>query len=140
MMFRFLATTAARRYAGITSTTSKPVSINPSSSCARALFSDFASGGSDNASAPASETKIKGTVKWFDNRKGFGFIAPEDGRADVFVHRRGIRGYRKCGILEDGEEVEFEAITEPDKQCLRAIQVTGPGGTLTKARILRSGH
>ncbi|KAL7516356.1 hypothetical protein ACHAWF_000046, partial [Thalassiosira exigua] len=73
-------------------------------------------------------------------RKGFGFIAPEDDSADVFVHRSGIRGYAKCGVLQDGEEVEFEAITEPNRPCLRVIHVTGPGGTFVKERILRSGR
>jgi CspA family cold shock protein len=48
----------------------------------------------------------KGKVKWFNNTKGYGFIAREDG-PDVFVHYSAIRaeGYR---TLDEGQEVEFE--------------------------------
>ena len=53
-----------------------------------------------------------GNVKWFDNRKGWGFITLEDGK-DVFVHYRNIDGdgFRK---LKDGEPVEFDVV-EGDK-------------------------
>jgi CspA family cold shock protein len=49
-----------------------------------------------------------GTVKWFDEKKGFGFIIPEDGGADLFVHHSNIvtEGFR---TLKDGQKVEFEA-------------------------------
>ncbi len=48
----------------------------------------------------------KGTVKWFNADKGFGFIAPEDGGKDLFVHHSEIQtnGY---ATLNDGQEVEF---------------------------------
>lgn len=48
-----------------------------------------------------------GTVKWFNPEKGYGFITPEDGSADVFVHFSAIdgTGYRN---LEEGQRVEFE--------------------------------
>ncbi|MDA0274349.1 MAG: cold-shock protein [Actinobacteria bacterium] len=54
-----------------------------------------------------------GTVKWFNNEKGFGFITPDDGGADVFVHYRSIEGsgYRS---LQENQRVEFE-ITQGDK-------------------------
>ena len=50
----------------------------------------------------------KGTVKWFNNQKGFGFIYDEQGN-DVFVHYSGIQsnGFKS---LEEGQEVEFEVI------------------------------
>ena len=50
----------------------------------------------------------KGTVKWFNNQKGFGFISDELGN-DVFVHYSGIQsnGFKS---LEEGQEVEFEVI------------------------------
>lgn len=53
----------------------------------------------------------KGTVKWFDNSKGFGFISREGGR-DVFVHHTAILGdgYKS---LAEGQEVEFEVTKGP---------------------------
>ncbi len=62
----------------------------------------------------------RGTVKWFNESKGYGFIAQEDG-PDVFVHFSAIRGdgFR---TLTEGELVEFEV--EQDEKGLRAAQVT----------------
>ena len=48
-----------------------------------------------------------GTVKWFNDSKGYGFIAPEDGRKDVFVHNSNIAG-NGFKSLREGEKVEFE--------------------------------
>lgn len=59
-----------------------------------------------------AEMAIKGTVKWFDVKKGFGFIQQEDGN-DIFVHYSNITG-NGFKVLEDGESVEFEVI-EGDK-------------------------
>jgi CspA family cold shock protein len=55
---------------------------------------------------------VKGKVKWFDSKKGYGFITGEDGN-DVFVHFSAVQmdGYRK---LEEDQEVEFEVV-EGDK-------------------------
>jgi len=52
-----------------------------------------------------------GTVKWFSNQKGYGFITPEEGN-DVFVHHSEIQGdgYKS---LEDGQKVEFEITDGP---------------------------
>ena len=49
-----------------------------------------------------------GTVKWFSDQKGFGFISPEDGGDDLFIHHSNIDGdgYKS---LEDGSQVEYEA-------------------------------
>jgi CspA family cold shock protein len=54
-----------------------------------------------------------GTVKWFSDEKGFGFITPDDGGKDLFVHHTAIQadGYRS---LSEGSRVEFEA-TEGQK-------------------------
>ena len=51
----------------------------------------------------------KGKVKWFNQTKGYGFIAPEDGDKDVFVH---ITAVRNAGMnnLEEDQEVEFEIV------------------------------
>ena len=50
---------------------------------------------------------LKGTVKWFNDQKGFGFISPEEGDKDLFVHMSSIQmeGFK---TLKDGQEVEYE--------------------------------
>lgn len=59
-----------------------------------------------------------GMVKWFDESKGFGFITPEDGGKDVFIHYSVIesKGFR---TLAEGQKVEFEA-----KEGERGLQAT----------------
>lgn len=53
--------------------------------------------------------RTKGTVKWFNDAKGFGFITREDGQKDVFVHFSAIQanGFRS---LREGQEVEFDVV------------------------------
>jgi len=53
-----------------------------------------------------------GTVKWFNESKGFGFIAPSDGSADVFVHFSAIEG-NGFKTLAEGQQVTFETETGP---------------------------
>ena len=50
-----------------------------------------------------------GTVKWFDDAKGYGFIAPEDGAKDVFVHHSAIAG-TGFKTLAEGAKVEFQVV------------------------------
>jgi cold shock protein len=50
----------------------------------------------------------KGTVKWFSSDKGFGFITPEDGGKDLFVHHSQIQADGGYATLKDGQEVEYE--------------------------------
>ena len=53
--------------------------------------------------------RITGTVKWFNDAKGFGFITPEDGQKDCFVHHSAIQG-KGVKSLAEGERVEFEVV------------------------------
>jgi CspA family cold shock protein len=65
--------------------------------------------------------KIKGTVKWFNETKGFGFITPEDGSKDIFVHFSAIAdsGFK---TLAEGQRVEFSI--EQGQKGPAAAQVT----------------
>lgn len=55
----------------------------------------------------------KGKVKWFNDQKGYGFITPDDGSKDLFVHHSSIEG-EGFKTLSEGQEVEFE-MTQSDK-------------------------
>ena len=65
---------------------------------------------------------MKGTLKWFNNQKGYGFITDEDGR-DVFVHFSGLvmEGYKS---IEEGAAVEFE-VTDGEKgpQAINVVKL-----------------
>ena len=65
---------------------------------------------------------MKGTIKWFNNQKGYGFITDEDGR-DVFVHFSGLimEGYKS---IEEGAAVEFE-VTDGEKgpQAINVVKL-----------------
>ena len=57
---------------------------------------------------------ITGTVKWFNSAKGFGFIQPDNGGADVFVH---ISAVEQAGLrdLQENQKIGFELIADPKK-------------------------
>jgi cold shock protein len=64
----------------------------------------------------------KGTVKFFNATKGFGFIAPDDGAKDVFVH---VSALERSGIstLREGDKVSFEVVTDRGKPAASNIQM-----------------
>lgn len=63
-----------------------------------------------------------GTVKWFNTQKGFGFIQPDDGGADVFVH---ISAVEKSGMrtLNEGQKISYEVQTDPKKGKAAAVNL-----------------
>ncbi|KAK4368140.1 hypothetical protein RND71_011932 [Anisodus tanguticus] len=70
-------------------------------------------------------SRMSGTVSKFNNQKGYGFIKPDDGSEDLFVHQSEIKsdGYRS---LYEGQKVEFTMSVKGDKY--QAIDVSGPNG------------
>jgi CspA family cold shock protein len=62
----------------------------------------------------------RGSVKWFDDRKGYGFIAREGGK-DIFVHFSAIQG-NGFKTLSEGEEVEFEIVNGPKGEQATNVQ------------------
>jgi CspA family cold shock protein len=84
----------------------------------------YAPGGNE---APGSRTESKegrmatGTVKFFNVQKGFGFIQPNDGSQDVFVH---VSALQRAGMhsLVEGQKVSYDIITERGKQAASNIQ------------------
>jgi CspA family cold shock protein len=63
-----------------------------------------------------------GTVKWFNEAKGFGFIVPEDGGDDVFVHFSTIKG-NGFRTLAEGQAVKFDAQTGPKGMQATTVEV-----------------
>jgi cold shock protein len=63
-----------------------------------------------------------GKVKWFNPTKGYGFIQPNDGTRDVFVH---ISAVERAGLstLNEGQEVEYEMVTNRGKQSAENLKV-----------------
>lgn len=66
----------------------------------------------------------RGTVKWFNATKGFGFIAPEDGGADIFVHISAVKEAR-LDTLADGQAVSYELANEKGRTSAVNIRLIG---------------
>lgn len=65
-----------------------------------------------------------GTVKWFNNEKGFGFISDDNGGSDVFVHFSAIQNDGGFRSLDEGQKVTFDTEPDPkDSNKLRAVNV-----------------
>lgn len=65
---------------------------------------------------------LKGTVKWFNFTKGYGFIMPDNGGADVFVH---INNVNQSGLkgLKEGDKISFDIATNNNKQSAVDIKL-----------------
>ena len=63
-----------------------------------------------------------GTVKWFNPTKGYGFISPENGGKDIFVH---VRAVERAGLkgLNEGQKVSYEIVTDRGKQSAGNLQL-----------------
>jgi cold shock CspA family protein len=92
---------------------------------------------STRAALDVRRFKSTGRVQFFDSVKGFGFITPEDGSDDVFVHQSNIhaKGFRD---LAEGEEVEYDLDVDPRRGKLSALNVTGPEGAFVKGTSFES--
>ena len=66
---------------------------------------------------------ITGTVKWFNTQKGYGFIQPDDGSQDVFVH---ISAVERAGLasLNDGQVVEYDEVPNKGKTSAENLKVS----------------
>lgn len=66
--------------------------------------------------------KITGTVKWFNSTKGYGFIAPENGSKDVFIHASAVQAAGLEG-LDDNQKIEFEVTSSQGKESATNIKL-----------------
>merc|ERR1712142_1438567 len=85
---------------------------------------------------PAKMAKATGTCKWFNSTKGFGFITPDDGSEDLFVHQSQLKsdGYRS---LAEGEPLEYDTEYDSSKGKSKAVNVTGLVAVMCKEHLDR---
>ena len=95
------------------------------------------------AGLPGDEALPTGTVKWFNDDKGFGFITPDDQGADLFVHHSGINsdGFR---TLREGARVSYDSEAGPKGpkavNVTRALATTSPLGVRPRRAGTRAGR
>ncbi|RUS68852.1 hypothetical protein EGW08_023386 [Elysia chlorotica] len=99
-------------------------------SCSNSHSSTSASGRQQEVPDPVVAPRISGTVKWFNVRRGYGFIKPDYEAGDIFVHRSAIVNHprNRQRSVGDGERVEFHVVKDGSRR-LMAANVTGPGGS-----------
>ncbi len=64
-----------------------------------------------------------GRVKWFDDAKGYGFITPDDGSKDVFVHHTAIQSDEAYKTLSEGDRVQFDEVVEAKGPAAQNVSV-----------------
>ncbi len=70
---------------------------------------------------------MRGVVKWFDARRGYGFILPDDGGPEVFLHRRVLQASLSLRRLEPGQRVEYELADTPQGRKVKWIALRSQG-------------
>jgi CspA family cold shock protein len=80
-----------------------------------------------------------GTVKWFNATKGFGFIVPQDGGKDVFVH---VTAVQKAGLtgLNENQKVSYEVVTERGKAAATNLKISCRSGRRRSCRASPRGR
>ena len=66
--------------------------------------------------------KITGTVKWYNSTKGYGFIAPDNGSKDIFIHRSAVEEAGLDG-LNDNQKIKFEIVSNKGKESAENIEL-----------------
>ena len=66
--------------------------------------------------------KVTGTVKWYNSTKGYGFIAPDNGSKDIFIHRSAVEEAGLDG-LNDNQKIKFEIVSNKGKESAENIEL-----------------
>jgi CspA family cold shock protein len=88
----------------------------------RLMLHRFARGRAECQTTITEAFMAIGIVKWFNSQKGFGFIQPEDGGKDVFVH---VSAVERAGLgsLNEGQKIRYEVVSERGKQAADHISL-----------------